>query len=356
MPGIFERRLVQALLAGSALAAAPALAVAPADPSVVRQDAGRVTVSWSAQGPVDVLVADRADAPATAGRLVSARDGDGKAIIEMADAKRGYVLLRDVRSGDITRVAERVLPLEGGSNFRDIGGYPAGNGRHVRWGLIYRSGATPLITATDQSRIAALGLKAMFDLRSNEERVLAPARVNGVPYTAIGYSMTTLMAGPNVTDGMDTVYRRLPEMFAPHLRQIFAQLLRGEGPVAYNCSAGQDRTGFATAIVLSALGTPYPTIVADYHLSTTYRRPEFEMPRLDAATQASNPAAAFFGRYQTDPRYLVPQPLKTAEGKAYLDSAFAEMGDKWGGVDGYLRKEIGLTERDIARLRTLYTL
>lgn len=350
-----ERRNLCAVLAACALTATPALAAPPAEPMVQRQGDALV-VTWKAQGPVDVLVADRADALPKAARLVAARDADGRADIVTAGPSRSYFLLRDVRSGDVARVAERVLPLEAGSNFRDIGGYPAANGRHVRWGLIYRSGATPLITPADRARIASLGLAAMVDLRSDEERVLAPSRIDGVPYAAVGYPMGPLMAGGDATGSMERIYHRLPAMMTPHLKLIFAQLLRGEGPLAYNCSAGQDRTGFVTAVVLSALGTPYDTIVGDYHLSTRLRRPEFEMPRLDPASQASNPVAALFGRYQSDPRYSVPQPLKTVAGKAYLDFAFAELAEKWGGVDGYLHKGLGLTDRDIARLRALYTI
>jgi len=251
---------------------------------------------------------------------------------------------------------DRVIPLEAGSNFRDIGGYPAAHGRHVRWGLIYRSGGTPMLTAADQARIAGLHLAHMVDLRSAEERVLAPSRIDGVPYTAVGYHMADLMAGFQGTGGTGEGYRRMPEFLAPQVRQVFALLLRGEGPLVYNCSAGQDRTGFVTALILSALGTPYPTIIEDYHLSTRYRRPEFEMPRITPEQAAANPGAAIFARFQSDPRASQPQPLMTAEGKPYLDFAIEEMNARWGGVDGYLRREIGLTPADIARLRARYTL
>ncbi|MFC3175311.1 tyrosine-protein phosphatase [Novosphingobium bradum] len=343
------------LLAGFAGLSA-AGATPPADPVAQRQDAGTVMVSWQAAGPVDVLVADRADAPVKAARLVAAGDRDGRALVPEAAGTRRYILLRDVRSGDVARVAERLLPLEAGSNFRDIGGYPAAGGRHVKWGLIYRSGATPRLTPADQQQIARLGLANMIDLRSDEERVVAPTRIDGVPYVAVGYSMGQLMGKVTMAGMSDGLYRGLPGLMAPHLRQIFARLLRQEGPLVYNCSAGQDRTGFVSAVILSALGTPYATIVADYHLSTAWRRPEFEMPHLTPEQVAANPAMGIFARMQDDPRARQPQPLKTAQGKPYLDFAFAEMTDRWGGVEGYLRREIGLAPRDIARLRALYTM
>lgn len=329
----------------SAVHAAP-----PSDAQAIRDDGGALVVSWTAANPVDVFVSDRPDAPFSAAGVVSARDGDGREALAAKGAERSYITLRDTRTGETTRLAERVLPLAQGSNFRDIGGYPAGGGRHVKWGSIYRSGGTPLLSDADLARVKSLGLAGMIDLRSDEERVLAPTRIDGVPYSAIGYSMGAM----GFTGGMEAGYRSFPKFLAPQVRMVFRQLLRAEGPVAYNCSAGQDRTGFVTALVLSALGTPRDAIIADYHLSTTYRQPEFEMPRIDPALAASNPVAAMFASYQKVPAQR-PQPLKTADGKAFLSFALEEIDGKWGSVDRYLEAEIGLTKSDLRRLRKLYT-
>ncbi|MBU6267652.1 MAG: tyrosine-protein phosphatase [Sphingomonadales bacterium] len=327
-----------------------ALAAPPAQAGVERR-ADAVDITWCSPDPVDVYVADRADAPATLAGLVAHADRDGHFTMAAAGPARRYFMLRNARTGETVRVAERLVPLEAGSNFRDIGGYPAAGGRHVRWGMIYRSGGTPLLTPADQARIAGLHLASMIDLRSDEERVLAPTRIDGVPYTAVGYSFAKLDSAA----GMETTYRNLPTMMAPQLRQVFARLLRAEQPLAYNCSAGQDRTGFVTAMVLGALGTPHDAIVADYHLSTRYRRPEFEMPHLDLARYPGNPVAEMFGRFQDNPAARQPRPLKTADGTAYLEFALAEITAKWGSVDGYLTREIGLDAPAIKRLRAQYT-
>jgi protein-tyrosine phosphatase len=317
----------------------------------------RVVVTWTDSDPVDVFVADGPEVGISAARLVSDDNRSGRFEFAADPAKRPYILLRDGGDGRVTRTAERALPLQQGSNFRDLGGYPGAGGKHVRWGRIFRSGATPLLTDADVMMIKALGLAEMVDLRSSEERVLAPSRVQGVPYTAVGYSMSGVMGERPAAigeDRMGDIYRRFPTLLAPQLRILFADLLAGEGPVAYNCSAGQDRTGFATAMVLSALGVPRETIIADYHLSTTYRHPEFEMPKLDAATQAANPVAAMFGRYQQDPRYSKPRPLMDGEKRAYLEFALAEVEGRWGSVEAYLDKELGVDAADIARLRAMY--
>lgn len=336
------------------------VAVGPTQARVAGEKAERtspqtVVVSWSAARPVDVYVSDRADTPRDRMTLVSDDDADGRHEIGADLITRPYILLVDTADGVGVRVAERVLPLAQGSNFRDIGGYRTKDGRSVRWGQIFRSGATPDLSESDLQQIRALGLTEMVDLRSSEERVLAPTRIEGVPYVSVGYSMgaMSLDRKSGVPD-METVYRGFPELLAPQMRILFASLLRNEGPVVYNCSAGQDRTGFATAIILRALGVPLETVMEDYHLSTTYRRPQYEMPKLTPELVAANPGAAIFAQYQKDPKYLTPQPLKDSVGASYLSFALDEVEQKWGSVAAYLQAEAGVGPKELARLKDLY--
>ncbi|MEO6340589.1 MAG: tyrosine-protein phosphatase [Caulobacteraceae bacterium] len=350
-PAVFALPL--ALLLGAQGAALAKVAGEKAE----RTAPDKVVVTWTDANPVDVYQADRPDGGLAGARLVSGRNGAGRFEAPATPTARPYFLLKDTRDGAVVRVAERVVPLQQGSNFRDLGGYAAAGGKHVRWGRIYRSGGTPLLTDTDVATVQALGLTDLVDLRSSEERTLAPTRIYGVHYSAVGYSLTTLLDTSKPVTGderMHSTYGQMPTLLAPQLRILFRTLRAHEGPVAYNCSAGQDRTGLATALVLTALGVPRDVIFADYHLSTTYRRPDYEMPRIDAATQASNPVAAFFAGYQNDPRARTPQPLFDAEHRPLLQFALAEIERRWGSIDAYLDKELGVNSADIARLRADY--
>jgi protein-tyrosine phosphatase len=350
------RRLAAWTLPLALLAAGPAWAVSNA--LVTRPAPDRLVVTWTDADPVDVALAEKPDAGFTAGRPVASANRAGRVEIPVAPDARPFILLRDGGDGRVTRVAERVLPLAQGSNFRDLGGYPAADGKTVRWGMIYRSGATPMLTKADMAMISGLGLKEMVDLRSSEERTLAPSKIEGVPYTAVGYSMMRMMGDRTAPisgdEQMHAVYRQMPTLLAPQLRLVFGELLEGGGAVAYNCSAGQDRTGFTSALVLSALGVPRATIVEDYHLSTTYRRPEFEMPIFDAAAQAANPVAKMFAGYQADPQLKTPQPLRDGQGRSLLDFALAEVETRYGSIEAYLDKELGVDAADIAKLRAMY--
>ncbi|MFW2831269.1 tyrosine-protein phosphatase [Sphingomonas sp. ID0503] len=338
---------------------APAWAKVPADPLVTRIAPDRVKVSWSDPDGVDVYLAERPDAPADASRRVSADDRDGVHEMAVAPGTRPYFLLVDHKDHASVRVAERLLPLEQGSNFRDIGGYAAAGGKHVRWGMIYRAGATPMLTMTDQQAVANLHLANLVDLRSSEERQIAPTRIEGVPYHAVGYSINAILAAMKPPAGQtapvngSTLYRALPDMLAPQMRVLFDRLLAREGPVAYNCSAGQDRTGFATAMILTVLGVPRDTIIADYHLSTAVRHPEYEMPVIEPGAFPGNPAAKLYAGVRAHPG-APNQPLKEGDGTAFLAAAFDQVEKDYGSVEGYLNKAAGVTAADIALLRKTY--
>lgn len=346
-----------------ALSPLTASAKAPANPQVERTGVDRLRISWTSSTAVDVLMADRADAGLDLAKNVSIGDRDGLHEATVPIGKRVYFLLRDARTGEVTRVAERLLPLERGSNFRDIGGYPAAHGKHVRWGMIYRSGGTPLLSDADLQAVRGLGLANLVDLRSSDERQLAPTRIQGVPYHAVGYSMNDIFTAMRPANGASDVplrngsalYRRMPAMLAPQMRVLFKELLANEGPLAFNCSAGQDRTGFATALILSALGVPREVIVADFHLSTQYRRPEFEMVKFDPKAFPDNAAARVFTQYRDNPAEAKPKPLKEADGTAFISAALEEIDRTYGSVENYLAKVADLSPADIATLRAHYT-
>jgi protein-tyrosine phosphatase len=357
------RSLAGVLAAGLVfLPAAQALALEA--PALERPAPDRIEIRWKGADPVDVYVAADPKAPIARAREVAHADTDGLATVPWTSAGRPYVILRDERDGSVARTAERLLPLERGSNFRDLGGYPAAGGRHVRWGLIYRTAATPMLTETDYRYVADLKISADIDLRSTEERQIAPDLIparTGARYFARDYPASDIFGHlaakppPAGSSQMATIslYRTWPTSLAPQYRAIFRSLLRGRGAVSFHCSAGQDRSGVAAALVLSALGVPREVILADYHLSTEDRRPDYEMPRLDPARYPGDPVAEFYARAQAAGP-MKAHPLYDASGVAYLQQTFDEIDARWGSVEAYLRQMLGVGPRDIARLRAMY--
>ncbi len=351
------RKFRNLIAAGFALMLLPAGALAAVQRAeVVRPAPNQLSISWQDANPVDIYQGDHPDFPLRGARPLVRHSTSGAYILDHAGTVRRYFVLVDTRDHRSIEVAERLVPLAQGSNFRDIGGYLGAGGKHVRWGLIYRSAGQPLLTPADVDYVHALDVAQLVDLRSSEERVIAPTKITGIPYTAVGYAMAEVMRGTNgrqLHNGVD-VYRNFPRLLAPQLKIVFAHLLHEQTPIVYNCSAGQDRTGFVTAMVLTALGVDHDTIVADYHLSTTYRRPEFEMAPISPELAASDPVAGMFAKYQQSPQWKVPQPLRENDGTPFLTGAFDEISKKWGSVDAYLAKEAGVGPVEIAALRKAY--
>lgn len=257
---------------------------------------------------------------------------------------------------DRPHVEQRLLPLEGGQNFRDLGGYQTGDGRHVRWGLLYRSGSMHHLTPSDFKYLHQLGIRTVCDLRDNRERANEPvawptgraptvfARDYLMEQTDIGIPTSTRRwTVQHARAVMRDQYTRILPRFAPQYRQMFSELLAGHAPLAFNCSAGKDRTGVAAALLLTALGVSRRTVVQDYLLSNQY---------LDTqrALQAAKDGA---GEWKTLPDGVLRVFLSVD--RSFLDSMFQMMTMHKGGVAGYLRSEMGLGAKEIKQLRAMYT-
>ena len=237
----------------------------------------------------------------------------------------------------------RVVPLEGCSNLRDLGGYRAADGRRVRMGRVFRSGSLAHLTDADLARFRTLGIRTVCDLRGVRESERAPSRLpqtdppDIVPLSIeprVGASLRDMLRREEVT-GEDT-YALLRAAYAayagehlPRYRALFALLLDGRLPLLFHCSAGKDRTGFGAALLLTALGVPLETVVADYLATNRIWRREHALP--------------------PDTPDAVRDTLLTAH-RPLLEGALAQAVRNYGSSERLIEDGLGL---DPARLRTL---
>lgn len=249
----------------------------------------------------------------------------------------------------------RVLPLEGGQNFRDLGGYRTRDGRMVRWGVLFRSGAMNQLTPADFAYLGRLGIRTVCDFRSTDERNAAPVKWPGsvtpqvfaddykMDMSGWDFRAAGTWTGAQARAAMAASYPQTLTHFNGQYRRMFRQLLAGQVPLAFNCSAGKDRTGVAAALILTALDVPRETVIADYLLSNRYFDPA-------KAMSADDPATAVWKR-------LPPEVLQTMMGvdRSYIEAVFRVVDAHRGGATGYLRDELGLGRGELARLRQLYT-
>jgi protein-tyrosine phosphatase len=251
-------------------------------------------------------------------------------------------------------VAERRIPLEGDPNFRDLGGYRTKDGRTVRWGRLYRSGELDALTDADLAAVDGLGIKLVCDLRAPSEINLAPDRA---PTGAETISI------PVTDDAQDPVVIReqvlsgdvsalgepgellteagkvFPTKYASEYSKVMERLMDTRyQPALVHCSAGKDRAGLASALVLLTLGVPEKTVMQDYLLSNTFRQEEND--RAVAGVQALlDEEGVEVIRWLVEVR---PQ---------YLQASLDTMRDEYGSIDAYLRKGLGISDAERARFQ-----
>ncbi|WP_395332196.1 tyrosine-protein phosphatase [Novosphingobium sp. BL-8H] len=332
----------------AALAAVPAAANEPV--TLVRIDDQTVELSRTDTASAAVWIStdtvlDKGD------QRFAAASTDARLTLPIPASERRYVILQG-RNGKTTVVAERVLPLQQGSNFRDIGGYATRDGHTVKWDKAFRSGAMPLLTDADYALLGQLHLGAVVDLRSIEEREVAPDLLDdrtGALFLSNDYSLKPLFA-KMAKSGGENIYQGMEIMLVPQFRALFNRLLANEGAVVYHCSAGQDRTGIATALIYDVLGVDRETILKDYHRSTELRRPQWEMPKVDPADFPNNPILKYYAA-RADGQPPKAEPLYTPSGASNLAQFFTYLDQQYGGSEGYLKQKVGLTDADFAKLR-----
>lgn len=354
-----DRRLFLTAAGAFALAAADRVAT-PLEATVVRAGPGTVRLDWTGARAVSVWVSpDPAAGAATPRPLTTARGGS--ATLTAPVSPRPYFLLK-AADGRQIRVAERLLPLEGGRNFRDLGGWRSTDGRRVKWGRIYRSGAMSDLTMADLAYLSALGVSAICDLRSPSEREAEPnpfLKIGGPKVVATGYdrsaatsALMRMTTREDAIQGFADAYVDFLDLLAPHYADIFARLLAGQGALAFNCSAGKDRTGVGAALILSVLGVPREIVIADYALSEVYVPPSLYLEPM-----ARGEAVGGFTVQQSRAlAKLPPEVLKVIVGSdpAVMRRALAMIDARFGGPVALAKARLGLTDGKIAALRRAY--
>jgi protein-tyrosine phosphatase len=250
---------------------------------------------------------------------------------------------------------ERVLSLQGGRNFRDLGGYRTLDGHRVKWGLLFRSGSMTGLTAADYESLARRGIAVVCDLRSTSERKAEPVnwpKASGVRVLSDDYELDNAMFMPKgpmqdwtaeqARASLAASYPLMLRQFNGQYRRMFAQLVAGHAPLAFNCSAGKDRTGIAAALLLTALGVPRDVVIEDYLLTN----------------QTLNASSLMQGKATANSPWmkLSPDVLRAFMGadRSYIEAALAVVDGHQDGAQGYLRDELGMGPRELARLRKLY--
>lgn len=262
-------------------------------------------------------------------------------------------------AGEPVRVANRLLPLEGGRNFRDLGGYETLDGQRVKWGEVYRSGVMHDLTEADYDYLSDLGIKVVCDLRTAQERNVEPTEwsagaadylffpdpAGDEPASFISVFQSPDVSPEKVRQAMAEGYSQMAKQQVPAYREMFSRLATGEAPLAFNCSAGKDRTGIGAALILTALGVPEETVIADYALSEIYVDYMAEFVGSGETIPQDSPYA-FLTQLPPD----VVAPLMRSD-PYYLETALADLKSEYGSVLGFIQAELDMTDDMLKDLR-----
>jgi protein-tyrosine phosphatase len=167
---------------------------------------------------------------------------------------------------------DRHIALEGAVNFRDLGGYATADGQRTRWRVLFRADGLGELTGTDLAVMAELGIRTVVDLRSGYEVEQSRFDVDAHPVSFHHFPFIDTLPDVEAWDRKPGLLgAQYKEMLDDAGHQILGALevlaAPGARPAVFHCTAGKDRTGLLSAIVLSLLGVPEETVVADYALS-----------------------------------------------------------------------------------------
>lgn len=260
-----------------------------------------------------------------------------------------------------------MIPFSHAVNFRELGGYPAADGRHIRYGQFYRGGClAELDTPADRALLESFSLKMILDLRSAGEAAAQPDPVPpGVEYVRIsgmnaGGEVDYSPAGMQTTELTADMLERAVDAAAQGLlplndayRNILLNnaayhflvrcMVENRTPILFHCTAGKDRTGMAAVLILLLLGVDRKTAVADYALTNVYRKDKID---------------AFIAKFSvlTAHRPELADFVAHIEGvnPAMAEQAIDAVLEKYGTLDRYFAAEYCLDTQAIRELRDFY--
>ena len=263
------------------------------------------------------------------------------------------------------------INLKSVGNARELGGYPAAEGKRVRSGVLLRTAALVKLSPEDAQRLEReYHLAAVVDLRTEAEQRLQPdphisgaqnytlsimemRDIPGVTDEALQLYLDTRNQGDgmallNMTLEMDLIdeffYVTLltSERGKAGYRRFFRLLLEleAEKAVLWHCTDGKDRTGIAAMLLLAALGVDRETILADYLLTNEYN-----------ARQLAMVQTAFAQRELNEHQRRMLSFVTGGVEAVFLDNAIAALEKRWGSVDGYLAAELGVGAAERRALR-----
>ncbi|KAK8048901.1 tyrosine phosphatase [Apiospora phragmitis] len=236
--------------------------------------------------------------------------------------------------------------LDGTFNTRDLGLVPDSP---VRAGFIYRSGAlTALIDNGKAVMSGKLGIKRVFNVRSLGERQKGPdPEIEGIENTWHRNArpdstpdLDKFVSGVG-EKGYEDMYLELIDVYSTVWKDILKHIRdRPSEPFMYHCTAGRDRTGVISGLLLALAGASPDTITLDYLLSRIGTEPVRK--HLVAFAMAETHAKS-----EDQPGFLNLCSLTAASWNAFVNGVQRE----YGGFEKFVTEKLGFSAEDVATIK-----
>ncbi|WP_051271321.1 tyrosine-protein phosphatase [Shimazuella kribbensis] len=323
---------------------------------VERQSDGKLKISWESSeksNQVKIYWSSSSEIGKQHATFLTRVTNQNTVIVADPNPKaRSYFLLKS--KGDTVIVAERLVPLKGTTNFRDLGGYQTKDGQTVKWGYLFRSDELIKLTEEDKQYLQNSGLKTIVDYRTNNEVAQKPdpviAGIENLRLTVKDEQTDVITAAVNAGNfavlgepgefltNANKIYVTDPAY--PQLVQTVLQ--QDKLGLVQHCTAGKDRTGFGSAILLLLLGVPEETVIQDYLLSNTYRE-----------TAIKQTMEALKPLFKTEKDREVFQALLEVR-RSYLEAALNDIKANYGTFDNYAEQFLGVSKQERHQLKKMF--
>lgn len=270
--------------------------------------------------------------------------GRGEFPLDLDPGTRYYFLL--VAQSGQSILSDKLLPMAGGFNFRDMGGIRTQDGKYVKWGKVFRTDDLHNLTDADLQYLAGIPIVTVVDFRAESEIAEAPDKL---PSSVKNDMQLCINPGSLNSTTLDKLEAHLAELGGPEemmkdlnrslskdslyrdqYRKYFAALQNDdEVPLMFHCSAGKDRTGMGAALFLASLGVSNKVIFEDYLQSNVYLADKY------ADVSAKYPGL---------------EPLFSVK-KEYLQAGFTQIEEDYGSIENFLRDELHV---DLEKMKEKY--
>ncbi len=251
----------------------------------------------------------------------------------------------------------RVIDLDGGINFRDIGGYSNSQGRKVKWRKIMRCGHLASLSDNDLDILEKIGINRVHDFRRSEEQEMSPSCAVRAEFVDdyqiligdISRFWEFLFEGELTAESSHQLvvnsYASCIDSVIPAFSRFMRHIVdNADNASVFHCSAGKDRTGMAAALILSALDVPRETIIKDYMLTVEHYDSEQLINIVEEHLRKANVDS-------WDRAWLMPYCSVHQDNiVAFLDAIDAS----YGNVKNYLISALGLSQADLDKMHQCY--